>query len=103
MKYYILDENDRPVPEPDLRKWAAWFCNVHKRRVAIETIDGVQISTIFLGMDHNWENSGPPILWETMVFGGELSDEQDRCSGNREQAEAMHLKMVERVKSLQVK
>ena len=41
---------------------------------------------------------GPPVLWETMVFGGKLDQEQARCSGNREQAEAMHNEMVERVK-----
>jgi hypothetical protein len=44
------------------------------------------------------EKGNPVVLWETMVFGGKLDQEQDRCSGSREQAEAMHARMVERVK-----
>jgi hypothetical protein len=48
-------------------------------------------------MDHQW-GEGPPILWETMVFGGPMDQEQDRCGGSREQAEAMHAHMVKRVK-----
>jgi hypothetical protein len=56
-----------------------------------------KVSTVFLCLDHQFAG-GPPILWETMVFGGALDQEQDRCSGTREQAEAMHQRMVERVK-----
>jgi hypothetical protein len=57
-----------------------------------------RISTVFLGLDHNWSGRGRPVLWESMVFGGKLDQEQDRCSGSREQAEVMHARMVERVK-----
>lgn len=32
-----------------------------------------------------------------MVFGGAFDQKQDRCSGNREVAKAMHAKMVQRV------
>jgi hypothetical protein len=34
-------------------------------------IGDVRVSTVFLSLDHNWGH-GPPLLWETMVFGGEL-------------------------------
>ncbi len=99
---YILDDSGRPVREPSVHKWGAFFENRERRRVAADelTINGedVRISTVFLGMDHSWEG-GPPILWETMVFGGKLNEEQDRCAGNREQAEAMHAAMVARVQS----
>lgn len=37
------------------------------------------------------------LMWETMVFGGEFDQEQERCGGSREQAEAMHLDMVRKV------
>lgn len=60
-------------------------------------IGEAKVSTVFLGFDHGWE--GEPVLWETMVFGGPLDQEQDRCSGSREQALAMHAAMVERVKA----
>lgn len=50
----------------------------------------------FLGIDHNW-GVGPPLLFETMVFGGWLDGEQERCS-TWDEAEAQHKTMVLRVK-----
>ena len=74
---YILDENGDPHPEPDTLKWAAWYGHSHLSRgkdnriVAQDHIDGVCISTVFLGLDHNHSSlKGPPVLWETMIFGG---------------------------------
>ena len=61
------------------------------------TVGESEVSTVFLGLDHQF-GKGPPILWETMVFGGKHNHDQDRCSGSREQAEAMHQKMVNKVK-----
>jgi hypothetical protein len=94
---YILDDAGNPCPEPDVVRWEDWY-ETAQRRVAESTIGDVRISTVFLGLDHNF-GDGPPELWETMVFGGVLGQEQDRCSGSREQAEAMHAAMVERVKN----
>ena len=64
---YILDENRQPVPEPDLRKWAYWYSEAN-RHVACEQVGDLQISTVFLGIDHGFGCDGPPILYETMVF-----------------------------------
>lgn len=111
---YILDATGNPVAELDLMAWAAWFeesCkdfDKSKRRVGDERIGRCRISTVFLGLDHNY-GEGAPILWETAVFKkespgkkwirGDFTDvETDRCSGSREQAEAMHQKMVKLVK-----
>lgn len=96
MDNWILDGAGTPVREPDLLKWAQWF-GTNERTVAYDTIGESNVSTVFLGLDHTFDG-GAPILWETMVFGGKLNEEQDRCSGNREQAEAMHAKMISRVK-----
>lgn len=95
---YTFDDSGKPVREPDLLKWTEWFEDIERRRVKKEQIDDSEVSTIFLGLDHNYEHSGDPILWETMVFGGKLNGAQDRCGGNREQAEAMHAKMVKHLK-----
>lgn len=94
---YILDEQGKPVVERNLFKWAAWYENA-ERHVACELIGESKVSTVFLALDHAF-GSEPPVLWETMVFGGPLNLEQDRCGGSREQAEAMHARMVERVKA----
>lgn len=92
---YILNESGKPVPEPDLMKWGTWF-QTADRQVAVETIGESKVSTIFLGLDHAFGGQ-QPVLWETMVFGGKLDQAQDRCGGSREQAEAMHARMVKRV------
>lgn len=97
---YILDDDGNPQLEPDLIKWAMWFeKNLDGRRVAVTEIGEVKVSTVFLALDHGW-GQGPPVLWETMVFGGEMDQEMNRCPGSREQAEAMHQDMVERVKAV---
>ncbi len=63
--------------------------SMENRRVANDQIGNVEISTVFLGLDHNFFDRGPPLLFETMIFGGEHNDYQERCS-TWEQAEAMH-------------
>lgn len=94
---FILDEHRKPVKEPNLLKWATWFKNAD-RTVAKTEIASLLVSTVFLGLDHNF-SEGPPILWETMVFNNHESVYQNRCSGSIEQAEAMHQKTVEMVQS----
>lgn len=76
---YILDKDGNPVPEPDVMKWARWFGET-ERHVAMTEIRGCRISTVFLGIDHRFLGDGPPILWETMVFGGEFDQLQERYS-----------------------
>ena len=93
MKYLL--EGKKVIREPDLIKWANWF-ETANRHVAKDEIDGVSISTVFLGLDHGF-GDGPPILFETMVFGGELDQEQERYA-TFEQAEKGHKLMVERIK-----
>ena len=39
------------------------------RTVAKSTIGNYLVSTVFLGLDHQFHAHGPPLLFETMVFG----------------------------------
>ena len=55
----------------------------------------VTVSTVWLGMDHSF-GDGPPLIFETMVFGGELDQECDRYT-TEEQAQQGHAAMVARV------
>src|SRR5947207_774053 len=43
-------------------------------------IDGekIDVSTVFLGIDHGWGRRELPVLFETMVFGGKLDEWQWR-------------------------
>lgn len=92
---FILDGRI-PKEIEDVHEWATWY-ETAKRHVADERILGCRVSTIFLGIDHQY-GAGPPLVFETMIFGGPLDQEQDRCS-TWEQAEAMHKSMVDRVKA----
>ncbi len=40
-------------------------------------VGGIHVSTVFLRLDHNYHD-GPPILFETMVFGGKHDQYQRR-------------------------
>jgi hypothetical protein len=52
----------------------------------------VEVSTVWLGLDHQWLH-GPPLFWETMIFGGEHADGQWRYS-SRQQALDDHERIV---------
>jgi hypothetical protein len=67
------------------------------RRVAMTKIGKVQVSTVFLGVDHNFFDEGETVLFETMVFGGEYDDAQERYSTYAE-AEQGHTRWVNKVK-----
>ena len=82
--FYILVDGQK-TKEVDMETWAKGVGGDMK--VAKDSIGGVIISTVFLGINHNW-GEGDPILFETMVFGG---DEEicERCS-TWEEAENQH-------------
>ena len=87
MIYWILDADKIPVRTSDSREWEKMYVS-DARIVARAHIGDVRVSTVFLGIDHSfWE--GPPLLFETMIFGGEHDHFQDRCS-TWKQAEHMH-------------
>ena len=65
---YILNRLGEPVLCPDFLKWGRWMEGRGNRFVAHDTIAGIDISTVFLGRDHNHFGGGPPVLWETMIF-----------------------------------
>ncbi|MFK7978700.1 MAG: hypothetical protein AB8G86_01845 [Saprospiraceae bacterium] len=64
---YIL-EGKEPVPCEDLEQWAEWFEKAD-RTVKKDTINGYQISTVFISIDHRFTDEGEPIVFETGVFG----------------------------------
>jgi hypothetical protein len=90
---YILKDHE-PVQVDDLVEWGRWF-EVANRRVGVDKVGSdVEVSTVFLGLDHNF-CGGPPLLFETMIFGGPLDGEQERYS-TWEEAENGHKAMVEK-------
>lgn len=66
------------------------------RHVALSMQGDVRVSTVFLGLDHSFRESGPPILFETMAFIGHEAAGQERYS-TWEEAEAGHARWVAQV------
>lgn len=90
MKHYILDpDNPHEPKEVGFDEWVEWSRvawepldgGVGLRRVDRTVIDGdCFVSTVFLSLDHNFTFRGPPILFETLVFGGEHDGLMQRYS-----------------------
>jgi hypothetical protein len=95
---YIL-KGKRVIPVDDLYVWGEWMEKRTERRVAKTTLsDGKWVSTVFLGLDHNFTRKGRPLLFETMVFpkrGDNNELDMDRYS-TWSQAEKGHKKMVDK-------
>ena len=103
--YHFILEGEE-VREVDAARWSAWFERHFVERIIARTVvheagtvylASAEVSTVFLGLNHNWFGTGPPILFETMVFGGLLDGEMDRYATLAD-ARAGHWAMVERVK-----
>lgn len=94
MDNYILDENHNPVVENNLFRWENWFQTANRVVCRTQITKDVFVSTIFLGIDHNFsQENSQPILFETMIFGGERDGECIRYSTWNE-AKTGHEKIV---------
>jgi hypothetical protein len=78
-QYYIMDDDHQIHTTTDIEKWAKWMEGDDNRRVALSKIGDVEISTVFLSIDHNF-GDGAPVLFETMAF--------DRSDGKWDEIEA---------------
>lgn len=61
-RYYSRDGTPMSLME-----WAHAL-EPEKQRVAADELDGYYVSTVWLGLDHNYHAEGPPLIFETMVF-----------------------------------
>lgn len=94
-QYWIL-KGKTPFPV-SLKEWAQWFEENHKSRRINKTLLGnIVVSTVFLGLNHRFSGDGPPILFETMVFGGEFDQWLKRYCTWAE-AETGHQEMINKI------
>jgi hypothetical protein len=66
-RYHYAIEGRRIYVIEDLLEWAKWF-ETADRGIDATHFFGFTVSTIFLALDHNFCDCGPPVLFETMVF-----------------------------------
>lgn len=92
--HYILDA-DHNLVTTDRLTWTLFLEDLARRRVAETFVGEIRISTVFLGIDHAF-GLGPPLLFETMVFGGPHDGWLDRYS-TWDEAVAGHARVVKRI------
>jgi hypothetical protein len=78
-KYYLLDTDNHLVPAT-LMEWAMAFEHGNRTIGMTQITSEITVSTVFLGLDHRWFGNGPPLVFETMIFGGKLDQSQWRYS-----------------------
>lgn len=101
--YYRLDEEHNVVPATRGEGIALLEGDPIERRVGydeigdqgVSTIFRQRVSTVFLVIDHSF-GDGPPVVFETMIFGGRHEGQQWRyvtwdqaADGHREIVEAL--------------
>ncbi len=95
--YY--DKEGKPL---DLMEWANLFEDFEYRQVGDSLVDGIRVSTVWLGLDHNFGRVGPPLIFETMMFDwkddNRGQDFQWRYS-TLEQAQAGHANAVKQMEN----
>jgi hypothetical protein len=102
MMTYILDNKHNPVP-CGITEWGTWMTDIANKIVKQEYVGEIWVSTVFLGVDHNFTHSKDPILFETILFDHRFPIGyvyQDRCSTWNEALE-MHDRAVLEAKRLQ--
>jgi hypothetical protein len=83
---FILGPDRQPIHVEDVLTWARWY-ETAKRDIEGSPWEsnGVRVSTVFLGINSNFNFSDPtaePVLWETMIFGGEHDGYQRRYTSD---------------------
>ena len=89
------DRHGNPI---EMMDWAARLADDDYKRVAIDKLPDGDVSTVWLGLDHRF-GAGPPLIFETLVFGGPLDGEMQRYSTEQD-AQAGHREMVRRIRAL---
>lgn len=99
-KQPVLFDVDGPDGKIDPDRMVQWGENHEQhRRVAETQVGDVCVSTIWLGLDHNYFG-GRPLLFETMTFiDGEPGDQWRYSTWG--EAEASHMEIVEATQYMQ--
>ena len=93
LEHYILDGH-KPKREPNEKKWGKFYSNRTNLRVDFTLVPHGHVSTIFLGIDHNFSGKGAPVLFETMAFIAGDGDSVCVRTCTWEEAQAAHDEMV---------
>ena len=116
MKYYTLDNDHNVVESSDYVSTPMDKCIVQKTVLDLQgnlvhtkdvkytechavAADQLEISTVFLGIDHSF-GGGKPVLFETMCFSGSYTDLYCRRYRTWDRAYQGHFELLERIVSI---
>lgn len=91
----LYDRKGQPIT---LERYAELMHDLSYRRVAEDRIGHVWVSTVWLGVNHQFIPGGPPLIFETMIFGGPQDEDCWRYS-TEEEALAGHRLAVREVRT----
>jgi FKBP-type peptidyl-prolyl cis-trans isomerase 2 len=94
---YAFLKNKEVVP-CSMEEFSRADLSINKRRVAFTKINNIEISTVFLGINHGF--GGKDLWFETMIFGGFHDDDGELYQERYEtwqEAEEGHLRAVKLV------
>lgn len=74
--FYIL-EGKETIPVDHLT-WVKWFVIADNLIIARASFGEILISTVFLGVNHQWNPDLPPLIFETKFFSGKYNGKQIR-------------------------
>lgn len=90
--YY--DRQGNPITS---ERWLELFKDRAYQRVAFTKVKDRRVSTVWLGMDHGFQDDGI-LIFETMVFGGPEMDEPMWRYTSEEDALTAHDQIVEAIR-----
>src|SRR5687767_4699324 len=97
MNKYILDENKNLVLVEDVLEWGRAFGTQDRKVAQTDLPSGPKVSTVFIGLDHDFTGKGPPQVFETMIFEEGPLDSWCQRYATWQEAEAGHASVVLRL------
>lgn len=101
---------DRQGNVISMEEWSRLLGDMEYKRVAYDEIPDtdIRISTVWLGLNHQY-GDGPPLIFETMVFGGpndesmwRYSTEEEALAGHAERLKENNIVVVSEVRDQKV-
>ena len=105
LSYFLYNAKTRSLRETsDPREFEAWFADIPNRIIARDQVGDYRVSTVCLGLNHNFGESGDPLVFETMIFkGSSYVDEYCDRYSSVDAAEAGHATAVKIAKLMSLK
>lgn len=66
--YFVLNEAHQPVPCANVQEYLEQMIRDERIVVGKDVVNGIEISTVFIGINSQPDPAYPPLLFETMCF-----------------------------------